>query len=131
MSTSTVDPDPVGPGDTMPVDHVEAHGHQHPTDRQYVIIALILGVITAAEVGTYFIEDASTTFLVAVLFPMMIVKFFVVCAWFMHLRFDNPLFRRVFIFGLVLAIVVYCGIFLTAMEFWSSAYGRFGSVGGG
>jgi cytochrome c oxidase subunit 4 len=79
-------------------------------------------VITALEVGTYFVEDASTTFLVASLFPMMTIKFAVVCAYFMHLKFDNPLFRRLFIFGLVLAVVVYCGIMLTAMEFWSSSY---------
>jgi cytochrome c oxidase subunit 4 len=127
MSTSTVEPvDPVEPGDTMPLDHVEAHGHQHPSDRQYVVIALILGAITAAEVGTYFLEDASTTFLVVALIPMMIIKFGIVCAYFMHLRFDNPLFRRVFVFGLILAVVVYVVILLTAMEFWSSAYGRLG-----
>lgn len=120
---STTHPlDPVEPGDTMPADHVEAHGHQHPTDRSYVIIAVILGVITAAEVGTYFIEEASTTLLVASLFPMMIAKFAIVCGYFMHLKFDNPIFRRVFVFGLILAIVVYAGVLLTAMEFWSKAF---------
>lgn len=114
--------DPVEPGDTMPLDHLEAHGHQHPTDRTYVIIALILGAITALEVGTYFIEDASTTFLVASLFPMMIAKFAIVCGYFMHLKFDNPLFRRVFVFGLLLAAVIYVGVMLTTMEFWSKAF---------
>jgi cytochrome c oxidase subunit 4 len=123
MSTSTT-VEPTEPGGTMPASHIEAHGHQHPSDRQYVTIAIILGVITAAEVGTYFIEDASTTFLVASLFPMMIAKFAIVCGYFMHLRFDNPLFRRVFVFGLVLAVIVYAGILLTAMEFWSSVYTR-------
>jgi cytochrome c oxidase subunit IV len=59
---------------------------------------------------------------VATLFPMMIAKFAIVCGWFMHLKFDNPIFRRVFVFGLVLAVVVYAGIMLTAMEFWSSAF---------
>jgi cytochrome c oxidase subunit 4 len=120
--TST-DVETTEPGETMPASHVEAHGHQHPTDRQYVIIALILGVITALEVGTYFLDDASTTFLVVTLFPMMIAKFAIVCGYFMHLRFDNPLFRRVFVFGLVLAVVVYVGIMMTAFEFWSPDYG--------
>jgi hypothetical protein len=46
----------------------------------------------------------------------------VVCLWFMHLRFDNPIFKRVFVFGLSLAVVVYC-ILLSAMNFWSSSYG--------
>jgi cytochrome c oxidase subunit IV len=120
---TATDVEPTEPGETMPASHVEAHGHQHPTDRQYVTIALILGVITALEVGTYFLDDPSTTLLVATLFPMMIAKFAIVCGYFMHLRFDNPLFRRVFVFGLILAVVVYVAIMMTAMEFWSPDYG--------
>jgi cytochrome c oxidase subunit IV len=121
---TATDVEPTEPSETMPASHVEAHGHQHPTDRQYVVIALILGVITAAEVSTYFMKDPSTTLLVAMLFPMMIAKFAIVCGYFMHLRFDNPLFRRVFVFGLLLAVVVYAAIMMTTMEFWSSDYLR-------
>jgi cytochrome c oxidase subunit 4 len=104
-----------------------AEEHKHPSDRQYVIIAAILAVITAAEVSTYaldFFDDVSTGVLVATLFPMMILKFGIVCAYFMHLRFDNPLFRRIFVFGLLLAIAVYV-VALTSMQFWS------GDTGGG
>ena len=121
---TATDVEPTEPGDTMPPSHVEAHGHQHPTDRQYVVIALILGVITAAEVSTYFMDDPSTTLLVAMLFPMMIAKFAIVCGYFMHLRFDNPLFRRVFVFGIVLAVAVYAAIMMTTLHFWSSDYLR-------
>ena len=56
------------------------------------------------------------------LFPMMIAKFAIVCGWFMHLKFDNPIFKRIFVFGLMLAVVVYL-IVLTVMDFWSSGYG--------
>jgi hypothetical protein len=52
----------------------------------------------------------------------MIAKFAIVCGWFMHLRYDNPIFKRVFVFGLLLAVTVYL-IVLTTMEFWSSSYG--------
>ena len=38
---------------------------------------------------------------------MMIAKFLIVTGYFMHLKYDNPLFKRVFVFGLVLAVVVY------------------------
>jgi cytochrome c oxidase subunit 4 len=92
--------------------------HEHPSDRKYVMVAAILAVITAAEVSTYFWEDASTAALVATLFPMMIAKFAIVCGYFMHLRYDNPLFRRVFVFGLVLAVAVYTAA-LAAMEFFA------------
>lgn len=95
--------------------------HHHPTDLQYVKIALFLGVLTALEVGTYFWEGASTTALVAVLFPMMIIKFAVVTGYFMHLKYDNPIFKRVFVFGLVLATIVYM-IALFAFEFWDDQY---------
>ena len=47
-------------------DH-EAHQHTHPSDRNYYVVALILAVLTAVEVGTYFVEDLSTTALVAFL----------------------------------------------------------------
>lgn len=117
MSTTT---------DTAPDAHAgEAElAHDHPSDFKYLKIALILGVITAFEVGTYFIEDASTGLLVAVLFPMMIAKFLIVTAYFMHLKYDSLLFRRVFFFGLLLALAVFL-IALSAFEFWSDEYLRF------
>jgi cytochrome c oxidase subunit IV len=108
-------------GAPLEPDH-EAHQKAHPSDRDYIIVAVILGVITAAEVSSYYLDDPSTTFLVAMLFPLMIAKFAIVCGWFMHLRFDNPLFRRVFVFGLTLAVVVFL-VAMTTMQFWSHDYG--------
>jgi cytochrome c oxidase subunit IV len=102
--------------------HHQSHEHAHPSDRDYYVVAVILGVLTAIEVSTYFFNNLSTTVLVVWLFPLMIFKFGIVCGWFMHLRYDNPLFRRVFVFGLTLAVIVYC-VMLTVMNFWSSSYG--------
>jgi cytochrome c oxidase subunit 4 len=83
--------------------------HAHPSDAQYVLIAGILAVITAAEVATYYVDFFKKNFvaLLAALIPMMIVKFAMVAAFFMHLRFDNKLFRWVFVTGIVLATTVY------------------------
>ena len=117
MSVDTEEHGAAGPAEP---DH-EAHQHKHPSDRNYILVAVLLAAITALEVGTYFLEDPSTTLLVATLFPMMIAKFAIVCGWFMHLRYDNPLFRRVFVFGLVLAVTVYI-IVLLVMQYFSSAY---------
>ncbi|HKH05329.1 MAG TPA: cytochrome C oxidase subunit IV family protein [Acidimicrobiales bacterium] len=122
MSTTTHEVEPVEPGGTMPESHVEVHGHQHPTDSKYIKVAIILAAFTALEVGTYFLDDASTTLLVVTLIPLMVIKFGIVAAYFMHLKFDNPMFRRLFVFGLILAVVVYAGVMLTAMEFWSHVY---------
>ena len=91
--------------------------HDHPSDGKYIQIALILAVITAAEVATFYVEDSLGSALVPLLLIMMVVKFFIVAAWFMHLRFDSNLFTRVFVSGLFLATAVYLG-FLTTFEFF-------------
>jgi cytochrome c oxidase subunit IV len=101
--------------------HHDAHQKTHPSDWTYIKVALLLGGFTALEVSTYYWENASTGALVAVLFPLMIIKFGVVVAYFMHLRYDNPLFRRVFVFGLMLAVVVYL-IAMTSLQFWSDDF---------
>jgi cytochrome c oxidase subunit 4 len=97
---------------TAPSQHDEAHAH--PSDRNYVEIAAILAVITAAEVGMSYADVSAKVFIPALL-VMMAAKFFIVVAWFMHLRFDHVLFRRLFVAGLVLAVAVYMA-FLTAMQ---------------
>ncbi|MFZ6004316.1 MAG: cytochrome C oxidase subunit IV family protein [Actinomycetota bacterium] len=98
--------------------------HDHPSDAKYVKIAVILAAITALEVATYFWEGASTLGLVLVLFPMMIAKFAIVTGYFMHLKYDNPIFRRVFVFGLLLATAVFMITFF-AFNYFDDSYLRF------
>ena len=85
----------------------EEHEHAHPSDFQYVMIAMFLAIVTGAEVGLYYIKSLDFIVLAGLLSVLMIVKFATVVAFFMHLRFDSKLFRRVFITGLLLAIFVY------------------------
>jgi cytochrome c oxidase subunit 4 len=94
-----------------------AGAHAHPSDLKYVKIALILGVLTGLEVATYFWDSASTKTLVAVLVPLMVIKFAMVAGYFMHLKFDSPMFTRMFVAGLAFAVGVYM-IMLTVFEFW-------------
>ena len=86
--------------------------HTHPTPRRYVTIAVILAVITAAEVAIYYVE-AIESLLVPMLILFAFLKFFLVASWFMHLRFDSRLFRRLFVTGLVLAGVVFAVVLVT------------------
>jgi cytochrome c oxidase subunit 4 len=95
----------------------EHDDHTHPGDRKYVEIAIILAVLTALEVATYFFEEELGDALIPILMVLMVVKFFMVAAWFMHLRFDSRLFSKLFVSGLVLAGAVYI-VMLTAFEFW-------------
>lgn len=89
--------------------------HEHPGEKQYIFVALVLGVLTAVEVLTYFIDfgGAATPLLIV----LMVAKFILVILFFMHLKFDNPVFMRLFIAGLILAVGVYL-IMLSAFEYF-------------
>lgn len=84
----------------------------HPTPRDYWLIAVILGVITAAEVAVTYMD-----FLEGVVAPLLLVmgvaKFTIVVGWYMHLRFDDPLYRRLFLMGLVAAPLLFGAVLFT------------------
>src|SRR6476620_11832101 len=91
--------------------HVE-HEHAHPSDLQYVFVALFLAVVTGAEVALYYV-DLDFRLYAPLLIVLMFVKFTVVAMFFMHLRFDSRIFRWVFGTGVILATVVYTIVLLT------------------
>jgi cytochrome c oxidase subunit 4 len=89
-----------------------AHGvfeeHAHPGERTYVMVALILAIVTAVEVAIYYLE-AVEDILVPALLILSAGKFAAVVGYFMHLKFDAPFFRRIFVFGLAVAAACYLG----------------------
>jgi len=90
-----------------------AHEHAHPGPAEYVKIALILAVVTAVEVGAYYVKAIPRPLFSTLLIVMMFIKFSLVGLWFMHLRFDSPIFRRLFVSGIILALLVYTVAFST------------------
>ena len=106
MATDTI---PAEAG-THPAD-AEA-GHDHPTERQYVMVAIALAAITAVEVGLYYVDTGALN--VPLLLILAVVKFVAVVGYFMHLKFDSRLFRNLFVTGLILAILVYT-VFLATL----------------
>ncbi|MFN0029399.1 MAG: cytochrome C oxidase subunit IV family protein [Acidimicrobiales bacterium] len=109
MSTETTH---AAPADTA---H-EAHPNR---DRTYVIVALVLAAITGLETFTYFesvVDFGRAT--MPLLLVCMVVKFYLIAAFFMHLRWDHPILRRVFITGILIALFVYAAVELTAFRFW-------------
>ena len=94
-----------------------APAHAHPTEAAYIKVALFLAVVTAIEVGVYYVP-ALEDFLIPILLGLGLVKFVMVVAWFMHLRFDSRIFRRLFLLGALLALFVYT-IVLTTFDVWS------------
>ena len=84
--------------------------HGHPSDLTYIGIAFGLAVLTAIEVGLYYLKASTETALV--LLVLMALKFSIVVGFFMHLRFDSPVLRRLFVTGLTLAVTIYTIILL-------------------
>ena len=96
-------------------EHQEEHHGLQPM--QYVKIGALLTAITVVELGVSYWEAVSHM-LLPILFVLSGIKFAIVVALFMHLKFDNPLFTRLFLMSFVLGSVVLT--MLTAL-FWSDA----------
>ena len=94
-----------------------APDHAHPSELAYIKVALFLAVVTAAEVGVYYVEQLED-FLVPILLVFAVIKFVMVVLWFMHLRFDSRIFRRLFTIGVLLALFCYL-IVLTTFHVWT------------
>ncbi len=91
-------------------------GHGHASDLLYIKIAVGLAVLTGMEVAwPYLIDDGPV-----LMFPLLIVmaiKFVIIAAFFMHLKFDSKILTRVFYSGLGLAVSVYIIALLTFRVF--------------
>ena len=106
---------------TTDTDHTistEAHEAGHWSDLKYVQLAIGLAVITAIEVAiSYQVDNLGALFL-PVLLGLMLIKFFSVVLYFMHLKFDSNWFSFMFYVGIGLSIMVYFGT-LMSFEFFS------------
>ena len=78
----------------------------HPGPREYVKVAVVLAVVTLAEVGLYYM-DLPDGLLIGLLLFFSLIKFALVALWFMHLRFDSRVFRRFFVTGIILALIIF------------------------
>jgi cytochrome c oxidase subunit 4 len=85
--------------------------HAHPSNRTYVLVAVILGVITAVEVGVFYLEFLHPV-LVPILLTLSAAKFTMVIGFFMHLKFDSRLYRALFVGPLIVSVAVMVAMFL-------------------
>jgi len=83
----------------------QAHAGHHPTPGEYIRIAIVLAVLTALEVSTYYFEFGRLA--IPLLVVLMVIKFLMVAGFFMHLRYDTRLFSQFMYTGLGFALVLY------------------------
>lgn len=79
--------------------------HAHPGAKEYLAIATVLVVITAVEVAVFYIP-ALKPVIVPLLLVLSAVKFALVAAFYMHLKFDHRLFTWLFVMPMLLATFV-------------------------
>jgi cytochrome c oxidase subunit IV len=99
------------------------HGHDQPapasghaTVRTYCIVAAVLAIVTAIELAALYVPGLPNALLVTVLIVLSALKFALVVGMFMHLRYDSPIFRTMFLGPLLIAI----GIILALMALFSA-----------
>jgi len=72
----------------------------HPA---YTLVFVVLAVLTALEVGTSYLSHSVK---VPILIILAVVKVTLVLLFFMHLKYDRPIFSAAFVIGVVLAIPI-------------------------
>jgi len=95
--------------ETQDTDTHGSDGH-HPTAREYVNIAVVLAILTALEVSTYFFDFGAIA--IPMLIVLMAIKFVMVAGFFMHLRFDTKIYGRLLYTGLGFALVLYAVVLI-------------------
>ncbi len=89
----------------------EEERHDHPDRSTYIQIAAFLAIMTTLEVLLYvFRESLGRAITTPSLIILTVGKFVLVGLWFMHLRFDHPILRRLFLGGLILAAVIFAAV---------------------
>ena len=83
-----------------------APGKEHPGPKTYAKVAVILSLITAVEVWVFYV-DALKPALVPILVVLSAAKFTLVAMFYMHLKFDHPVFTRILVGGTIIAFGVF------------------------
>lgn len=102
----------------------ETHGHaghtaeqEHPGPKTYAKVAAILTIVTIVEVWVFYVP-ALQPLLVPILTVLSASKFALVVMFYMHLKFDHPVFTRLLVGGVALAF----GVFLWLLALFSFSH---------
>ena len=87
---------------------VDAHP-VHGT-RTYWIIGAYLFVLTALEIGCYYLEDQLGSLATPAILILSAAKFILVVMFYMHLKYDSKVFTALFVFPMALAALVIGGL---------------------
>lgn len=93
------------------VGRAEPADEHHPQAGTYIVVAIILTILTAFEIGVFY-----APFLQSILVPLLVIlailKFILVAGFYMHLHFDSWVFLTLFVFPLALATLIVMSLML-------------------
>jgi cytochrome c oxidase subunit IV len=89
-----------------------ADAKPHVGWKQYVMVGVVLAIITGMEVAAVELDVVPAGVVIPLLLALTAAKFFLVVLFFMHLKYDHPLFGRVFWAPLFLSVLVVIGLIL-------------------
>lgn len=92
-------PEEAKPTPTQQSDVEVGHG---PNEGIYFSTFLLLAALTVAEVLVTYIPGLKAP----LLFGLMVAKVWLVVSFFMHLRYDRPILRWVFVIPILLGVIV-------------------------
>lgn len=80
----------------------------HPVHgtKTYWVIGAYLFVLTALEIGAYYIEESLGSLVTPVILALSAAKFVLVVMFYMHLKYDSKLFTGIFLFPAALGTLV-------------------------
>lgn len=93
-------------------DFITYAGVSHASVRGYLVVAAVLSVFTYLEWRLFTIEAFGASGLNAIMIALSAVKFTMVVAFFMHLRFENKYYSWIFASAMVLGVAVFLALLL-------------------
>ncbi len=87
-------------------------GVSHASVRGYLVIAVILSIFTFLEWRLFTIEAFGASGRNAIMLALSVVKFILVVAFFMHLRFERKYYAWIFTAAMFLGIGVFLALLL-------------------
>lgn len=97
-------------------EHAEHGQQEHASLKTYFIVLIVLAVLTAIEVAIpYAVEPLKESMaesypralFVTLMLALALAKFFIVVAFFMHLKYDHRFYSESFGFAMVIAIITF------------------------
>jgi cytochrome c oxidase subunit IV len=86
------------------------HDGGHASVQTYIRVAVVLAILTAIEIGALYVPGLPSRVLVTLIIIFGTLKFALVVAFFMHLRYDSKLLTVLFVGPLLIATIIILAI---------------------